>query len=156
MQPRNNSYLLTFPCFHFLGCPKLRELSLSFNSLENMDDLSFKDVGTSLGEKSNFAPFTNNIFFETPSLAESLEISFGLRMKIFPESALKPLQKLLWLSLDNNKIEEIRLAGRRTRGWTGWEPGLLGADRGRREEGKEGMKKKEDGSTEGRKRGKRK
>ena len=30
-------------------------------------------------------------------------------MKIFPESALKPLQKLLWLSLDNNKIEEIRL-----------------------------------------------
>jgi hypothetical protein len=34
-------------------------------------------------------------------------------MKIFPESALKPLQKLLWLSLDNNKIEEIRLGGRR-------------------------------------------
>jgi hypothetical protein len=55
-------------------------------------------------------------------------------MKIFPESALKPLQKLLWLSLDNNKIEEIRLAGRRTQGWTGWEPGLLGADRERKEE----------------------
>ena len=28
-------------------------------------------------------------------------------MRIFPESALKPLQKLLWLSLDNNEIEEI-------------------------------------------------
>ena len=51
-----------------------------------MDDLSFKDIGSSL---------------------ESLEISFGLQMRIFPESALKPLQKLLWLSLDNNQIEEI-------------------------------------------------
>ena len=28
-------------------------------------------------------------------------------MRVFPESALKPLQKLLWLSLDNNQIEEI-------------------------------------------------
>ena len=28
-------------------------------------------------------------------------------MRIFPESALKPLQKLLWLSLDNNEIGEI-------------------------------------------------
>ena len=51
-----------------------------------MDDLSFKDIGGSL---------------------ESLEISFGLLMRVFPESALKPLQKLLWLSLDNNEIEEI-------------------------------------------------
>jgi hypothetical protein len=54
--------MFSFP----IGCPKLRELSLSFNSLENMDDLSFKDVGTSLGEETNFAPFTNNIFFEKP------------------------------------------------------------------------------------------
>ena len=59
---------------------------MSFNRLESMDDLSFKDIGSSL---------------------ESLEISFGLQMRIFPESALKPLQKLLWLSLDNNQIEEI-------------------------------------------------
>ena len=59
---------------------------MSFNRLESMDDLSFKDIGASL---------------------ESLEISFGLQMRIFPESALKPLQKLLWLSLDNNQIEEI-------------------------------------------------
>lgn len=81
-----NNRLSTLSAHTFKGCPKLRELSLSFNSLETMDDLAFKDVGTSL---------------------ESLEISFGLRMKIFPESALKPLQKLLWLSLDNNKIEEI-------------------------------------------------
>ena len=51
-----------------------------------MDDLAFKDIGGSL---------------------ESLEISFGLLMRIFPESALKPLQKLLWLSLDNNEIEEM-------------------------------------------------
>ena len=60
--------------------------SLSFNNFDYLDDLSFKDIGGSL---------------------ESLEISFGLHMKIFPESALKPLQKLLWLSLDNNEIEEI-------------------------------------------------
>ena len=54
----------------FKGCPKLRELSLSFNNLDSLDDLSFKDIGGSL---------------------ESLEISFGLSMRIFPESALKPL-----------------------------------------------------------------
>ena len=81
-----NNRITRLEAHTFKGCPKLRELSLSFNSLESMDELSFKDIGGSL---------------------ESLEISFGLQMKIFPESALKPLQKLLWLSLDNNEIEEI-------------------------------------------------
>ena len=81
-----NNRITRLEAHTFKGCPKLRELSLSFNNLETMDDLSFKDIGGSL---------------------ESLEISFGLQMKIFPESALKPLQKLLWLSLDNNEIEEI-------------------------------------------------
>lgn len=81
-----NNRLTKLEAHTFKGCPKLRELSLSFNNLESMDDLSFKDIGGSL---------------------ESLEISFGLLMRIFPESALKPLQKLLWLSLDNNEIEEI-------------------------------------------------
>ena len=83
-----NNRLTKLEAHTFKGCPKLRELSLSFNNLESMDDLSFKDIGGSL---------------------ESLEISFGLLMRIFPESALKPLQKLLWLSLDNNEIEEIFL-----------------------------------------------
>ena len=51
-----------------------------------MEYLSFKEIGSSL---------------------ESLEISFGLSVNIFPEAALKPLHKLLWLSLDNNQIDEI-------------------------------------------------
>ncbi len=38
---------------------------------------------------------------------ESLEISFGYRGTRFPAHAVKPLQKLLWLSLDNNGLEEI-------------------------------------------------
>ena len=81
-----NNRLTKLEAHTFKGCPKLRELSLSFNNLDSLDDLSFKDIGGSL---------------------ESLEISFGLSMRIFPESALKPLQKLLWLSLDNNEISEI-------------------------------------------------
>ena len=81
-----NNRITRLEAHTFKGCPKLRELSISFNRLSAMDDLSFKDVGGSL---------------------ESLEISFGLQMRIFPESAFKPLQKLLWLSLDNNEIEEI-------------------------------------------------
>ena len=81
-----NNRLSKLEAHTFKGCPKLRELSLSFNNLDSLDDLSFKDIGGSL---------------------ESLEISFGLSMRIFPESALKPLQKLLWLSLDNNEIGEI-------------------------------------------------
>ena len=81
-----NNRLTKLEAHTFKGCPKLRELSLSFNNLDSLDDLSFKDIGGSL---------------------ESLEISFGLSMRIFPESALKPLQKLLWLSLDNNDIGEI-------------------------------------------------
>ncbi|XP_059082371.1 chaoptin-like isoform X2 [Tigriopus californicus] len=70
----------------FRGCPHLRELSLSFNAFVHIDAEAFRDIGTSL---------------------ESLEISFGLRTKVFPEAAIKPLQKLLWLSLDNNEIEQI-------------------------------------------------
>ena len=81
-----NNRITRLEAHTFKGCPKLRELSLSFNNLKTLDDLSFTDVGSSL---------------------ESLEISFGLQMRVFPESALKPLQKLLWLSLDNNQIEEI-------------------------------------------------
>ena len=48
--------------------------------------------------------------FLTPQVGqtlESLEISFGLRSRRFPERALKPLQKLQWLALDNNRLEEV-------------------------------------------------
>jgi hypothetical protein len=48
----------------FRACPKLRELSLSYNAFEHLDSESFRDVAGSL---------------------ESLEISFGLRGKVFPE-----------------------------------------------------------------------
>ncbi len=71
----------------FKGCPHLRELSLSFNALDRLDSEAFKDVGTTL---------------------ESLEISFGLRgIHHFPGAALRPLQHLHWLSLDNNGIETV-------------------------------------------------
>jgi Leucine-rich repeat (LRR) protein len=70
----------------FKGCPKLRELSLSFNEFERIDSNAFIDVGKAL---------------------ESLEISFGLKSRVFPEAAIKPLQKLIWLALDNNDIEQI-------------------------------------------------
>ena len=38
---------------------------------------------------------------------ESLEISFGLDMKVFPGRGLRPLVKLLWLALDNNDLRDI-------------------------------------------------
>ena len=38
---------------------------------------------------------------------ESLEISFGLDMKVFPGRGLRPLVKLLWLALDNNDLKDI-------------------------------------------------
>jgi len=70
----------------FKGCPRLRELSLSFNAFDHIDGEAFKDIALSL---------------------ESLEISFGYRDRRFPEAAVKPLQKLMWLSLDNNELEDI-------------------------------------------------
>ena len=70
----------------FRGAPKLRELSLSFNEFDRIDSAAFADIGKAL---------------------ESLEISFGLKSTVFPEAAIKPLQKLIWLALDNNEIAEV-------------------------------------------------
>ena len=39
---------------------------------------------------------------------QNVKINPHCMLRVFPESALKPLQKLLWLSLDNNNIDEIR------------------------------------------------
>ena len=47
----------------FKDCAKLRELSLSYNAISRIDSEAFRYVGDTL---------------------ESLEISFGLRMKAFP------------------------------------------------------------------------
>ncbi len=82
-----NNLLTHLPARAFRGCPRLRELSLSFNALTEVDAEAFRDVASSL---------------------ESLEISFGLRARVFPEAAVKPLHKLLWLSVDNNELEHIR------------------------------------------------
>lgn len=70
----------------FRKCPKLRELSLSFNMFDHIDGEALIDLGQTL---------------------ESLEISFGLHSTKFPESVIRPLEKLLWLSLDNNHIMEL-------------------------------------------------
>ena len=81
-----NNRLKTLGRRLFRGSPKLRELSLSFNEFENISGDAFKDIGNAL---------------------ESLEISFGLKSPKFPETAIKPLQKLIWLALDNNAIDQI-------------------------------------------------
>ena len=47
----------------FKDCSKLRELSLSYNSITRIDSEAFRNVGDTM---------------------ESLEISFGLKMKAFP------------------------------------------------------------------------
>ena len=65
----------------FRGCPKLRELSLSYNSFQHLDSESFRDVATSL---------------------ESLEISFGLRGKVFPEQVRGKEQNNLKYVKNNN------------------------------------------------------
>ena len=70
----------------FKDCHKLRELSLSFNQINRIDSEAFRNVGDTL---------------------ESLEISFGLDMKVFPGRGLRPLIKLLWLALDNNDLKDI-------------------------------------------------
>ena len=70
----------------FKDCQKLRELSLSFNQISRIDSEAFRNVGDTL---------------------ESLEISFGLDMKVFPGRGLRPLVKLLWLALDNNDLKDI-------------------------------------------------
>jgi len=56
---------------------------LSFNQIDSLDSEAFRDVATTL---------------------ESLEMSFGYRERYFPEAAIKPLQKLLWLAMDNNEL----------------------------------------------------
>ena len=83
-----NNRLKTLGSQLFRGSPKLRELSLSFNEF-NVKEIAgdaFSDIGDAL---------------------ESLEISFGLSSPEFPETAIKPLQKLIWLALDNNGITNI-------------------------------------------------
>lgn len=70
----------------FRHTPKLRELSLSFNKIADVSADSFTDIADSL---------------------ESLEMSFGYFGQEFPEEALRPLNALLWLALDNNHIEKI-------------------------------------------------
>ena len=81
-----NNRLKTLDRRLFRGSPKLRELSLSFNEFERIDSHAFDDIGKTL---------------------ESLEISFGLKFPEFPEAAIKQLQKLIWLALDNNEIRQI-------------------------------------------------
>ena len=74
-----NNLLTRFEARMFRNCPKLRELSISYNSFEHLDSESFRDVALSL---------------------ESLEISFGLNSKFFPEQ-VKALSHLMQWSADS-------------------------------------------------------
>ena len=49
----------------------------------------------------------SRLFRNVGDTLESLEISFGLDMKVFPGRGLRPLVKLLWLALDNNDLKDI-------------------------------------------------
>lgn len=69
----------------FRQTPKLRELSLSFNKIGALHEHAFSDLKE----------------------LESLEISFGLFQDDFVGDFLKPLDYLLWLSLDNNNINSL-------------------------------------------------
>jgi len=69
---------------NFLG--KLKELSLSFNHLTELDDDCFVGIEDSL---------------------DILELSFAFATDVFPQRALRPLSNLLWLVLDNNNFQTI-------------------------------------------------
>ena len=61
----------------FKDCSKLRELSLSYNSITRIDSEAFRNVGDTM---------------------ESLEISFGLKMKAFPgKLEMHSIKKVLTL-----------------------------------------------------------
>ncbi len=70
----------------FRSSPKLRELSLSFNKISSIHERAFVDLKSSL---------------------ESLEISFGLFQEELTGDFLRPLNYLLWLSLDNNNVNAV-------------------------------------------------
>lgn len=65
---------------------KLKELSLSFNHLTELDDNCFVGLEESL---------------------DILELSFAFATDIFPQRALRPLSNLRWLVLDNNNFQTI-------------------------------------------------
>lgn len=65
---------------------KLKDLSLSFNHLTELDDDCFVGIEDSL---------------------DILELSFAFATDIFPQRALRPLSNLLWLVLDNNNFQTI-------------------------------------------------
>ena len=65
---------------------KLKELSLSFNHLTELDDDCFVGIEESL---------------------DILELSFAFATDVFPQRALRPLSNLLWLVLDNNNFQTI-------------------------------------------------
>lgn len=70
----------------FNSTPYLKELSLSFNRLIEIETDIFTDISLSL---------------------RSLEMSFSLYQDEFPEDLLKPLKNVVWLSLDNNNLKII-------------------------------------------------
>lgn len=65
---------------------KLKQLSLSFNHLTELDEDCFIGIEESL---------------------EILELSFAFATDVFPQRALRPLSNLLWLVLDNNNFQTI-------------------------------------------------
>lgn len=65
---------------------KLKELSLSFNHLTELDDDCFVGIEESL---------------------DILELSFAFATDVFPQRALRPLSNLRWLVLDNNNFQTI-------------------------------------------------
>lgn len=64
----------------------MKELSLSFNHLTELDDDCFMGIEDNL---------------------DILELSFAFATDIFPQRALRPLTNLLWLVLDNNNFQTI-------------------------------------------------
>lgn len=64
----------------------MKELSLSFNHLTELDDDCFVGIEESL---------------------DILELSFAFATDVFPQRALRPLTNLLWLVLDNNNFQTI-------------------------------------------------
>ncbi|XP_014613573.1 PREDICTED: chaoptin [Polistes canadensis] len=81
-----NNFLTKLKAESFKGAGKLKELSLSFNHLTELDDDCFVGIEDSL-----------NI----------LELSFAFATDNFPQRALRPLNNLLWLVLDNNNFQSI-------------------------------------------------
>lgn len=77
----------------FNSTPHLKELSVSFNRLVEVEADVFSDISLNL---------------------RSLEMSFSLYQDEFPEDLLKPLKNIVWLSLDNNNLKIISKDALRT------------------------------------------